>query len=109
MENEKITDVSFVLEMFNINTEKAVNSFIEYMNTSDDEVCFDIPDNCQTTDEEARIIIRKLRKVNSANKLQRVDASERNKYIKIIWVEYKLSIRQTERLAGISRGVVQRI
>ena len=109
LEKEKVTDISFVLGMFSINTEEAVKSFIEYMNKPASEVCLDISDKFKTTDEDARIIIRKLCKVDSADELQRLEASERNKYIKILRDEYKLSIRQIERLTGISRGVVQRI
>lgn len=109
LDRDKTSDINFVLEMFNTNTEKAVKSFIEYINKSSDDVCLDIPEKRKITDEEARTIIKKLCKVNNTTDLQNFDISDRNKYIKELKEGYNISIRQIERLTGISRRVIQRV
>ena len=49
-----------MLTMFNTNRDKAVKSFIEYINKVNDDVCLEISEKCRVTDEGARNIIKKL-------------------------------------------------
>ena len=109
IEINKITNTDFVLDMFNKNREKASKSFIEYINKSNDDVCLEISEKRQITDEEARIIIKNLCKVNNAIALQKLEIHERNAYLKDLKERYSLSIRQIERLTGINRGVIQNV
>jgi len=101
--------IAFILDMFNANREKAIRSFIKYINKPNEDVCLEIPEKRQITDEDARIIIRKLCKVKNAVDLQRLDIRERNKYLKELKEKHNLSIRQIERLTGINRGIIQRL
>ena len=109
LEKTTTSDINFVLDMFNTNREKAVKSFIEYTSKPNEATCLDMSEKRRITDEEARIIIRKLCKVNNATDMQNLDICERNKYIKDLKEVYNLSIRQIERVTGISRGIIQRI
>ena len=58
IERNKMTNTDFVLDMFNKNKEQAIKSFIEYINKPNDDVCLEISEKRQNTDEEARIIIK---------------------------------------------------
>ena len=103
-----MTNTDFALEMFNNNIENAIKSFIEYINKSNNDVCMEISKRSQITDEDARIIIKNLCKINNAIDLQKFNINERNAYLKDLKERYSLSIRQIERLTGISRGVIQK-
>lgn len=109
LERNTTADIDFVLDMFNTNREKAVKGFIEYNTKVNDDVCLDITEKRQITDEEARTIIKKLSKVSNATDLQNLGVCERNKHIKEFRERYNIPIRQIERLTGISRGIIQRI
>ena len=90
IEGNEITDTGFTLIMFNTDREKAVKSFIEYINKVNDDVCLEISEKRQVTDEDIRNIIKKLCKVNLRE-------------------GYSLSVRQIERLTGINRGIIQKL
>lgn len=57
------------------------------------------------TDDNARKIIKTQYKIDHAIDIQKYDIVIH----KILKERYGLSIRQTERLTGISRGIIQRI
>ena len=103
-----MTNTDFALEMFNNNIENAVKSLIEYINKPNNDVCMEISERRQITDEDARMIIKNLCKINNAIDLQKFNINERNAYLKDLKERYSLSIRQIERLTGISRGVIQK-
>ena len=50
----KMTDVNFVLDMFNNNREIATKSFIEFINKPNEDTCLDIKENYRITDKDAR-------------------------------------------------------
>ena len=63
-----------------------VKNFIEYISKANNDVCLEISEKRQVTDEDARNIIKKLCKVN-----------QREGY------------RQIERLTDINRGIIQKL
>lgn len=103
------TEIDFVLNLFNINREKAIRIFIEHINKDYDDKCMDIQENQRLTDDDARKIIKTQCKIDHAIDIQKFDIAKRNLYLKELKERYGLSIRQIERLTGISRGVIQRI
>jgi REP element-mobilizing transposase RayT len=107
IEGSKNTD-TFVLDAFGTDRGKAVRSFIEYINEPNEDVCLEISEKRQATDEEARAVIMDLCKVNNAADLQKLDIYTRNRCLKDLKEGCGLSIRQLERLTGINRGVIQR-
>jgi REP element-mobilizing transposase RayT len=109
IEGNTKSDTEFVLKLFNTDRKKAVKSFTEYISKENYDECLDIYERKQLTDDNARKIIKEYCKVNHAIDLQKYDISERNSYIKGLKEGYGLSIRQIERLTGISRGIIQRI
>ncbi len=58
-------------------------------------------------DEWAKSVIREVLKLQSGTELQKYDWKNRNQALRLL-KEYGLSIRQIERLTGISRSAVQR-
>lgn len=109
IEENKRTDTDFVLDIFNeANRACAVDDFIEYINKEDGDECMDINEKGHLTDNEAIKIIKEYCKVEHGVDLQKLEVDKRNLYIRRL-KELKLSIRQIERLTGISRGIIQKV
>jgi REP element-mobilizing transposase RayT len=109
IEENKLTDTDFVLDIFNeASREYAVNEFIEYINKEDSDECMDIPDKRQLTDKEAIKIIKECCRVDHGIDLQKLETEKRDLYIRRL-KKLNLSIRQIERLTGISRGIIQKV
>lgn len=106
IDKDKMTDVDFVLDMFNPNREKAIRNFMEYVNEANGDVCLDMKEKRRLIDKEAGIIIKNLCKIDQATDLQKLDKLTRDKCLKELKEMYDLSIRQIERLTGINRGIV---
>jgi REP element-mobilizing transposase RayT len=109
MEGNNQTEIDFVLNIFNTDREKALKRFIEHINKKDDDKCLDITEKRCLTDDEARKLIQANYKIDHATDIQKFDTVNRNLYLKDLKERHGLSIRQIERVTGISRGVVQRI
>jgi REP element-mobilizing transposase RayT len=102
----KVVDTSFALSLFSDDREKAVESFIQFSEASNDDLCLEIDKKHLLSDQEAKHVIKKVCQVENVSELQKLDKTTRNKYLKELKEEYHLSIRQIERLTGINRGVV---
>ncbi|MCF8012376.1 MAG: transposase [Clostridiales bacterium] len=109
IEGNNNTDTEFAINLFSKDREKAVRNFIEYINKENNDECLDIHEKRKLTDNDARKVIKDHCKVDHAMDLQKFDINKRNLYIKDLKEGYGLSIRQIERLTGISRGIIQRI
>ena len=103
------TEIDFVLNIFNTDREIAVREFIKHINKDNDEKCLEIQKKQRITDEDAKKIIKTLCYIENAIDLQNFEIIRRNFYLKDLKESYGLSIRQIERLTGISRGIIQRI
>ena len=109
IEGRNKTDIQFALDIFNTDREKAVRSFIGYINKENDNECLDMPEKRRLTDADARKTIKDHCKIDHAIDIQKFDVHRRNLYIKELREKYGLSIRQIERLTGINRGIIQRM
>lgn len=103
------TETDFVLNILNSDREKAVKEFIKHINKDDDDKYLVIQKKQRITDEDAKKIIRTQCNIKNAIDLQKFDIIKRNLYLKDLKERSGLSIRQIERLTGISRGIIQRI
>jgi REP element-mobilizing transposase RayT len=108
LKRSEFVDVNFLLGMFNINREMAINSFHRFNNVVNDDVCLEIEDKLRIKDEEARNLINRVCKVQNPIDLQKLDRLERNTHLKKLKGLHSISIRQIERLTGINRSVVLR-
>ncbi|KUO58655.1 hypothetical protein APF79_03685 [bacterium BRH_c32] len=109
IEGNNRSDADFALDIFSTDREKAVRSFIEYVNKENDDECMDMPGKRRLADYDAIKIIKSHCKVAHGVDLQKFEINIRNLYIKDLKESYGLSIRQIERLTGINRGIIQKV
>ena len=101
----RIINSDFVLDIFHENREKAISMFIEFHKKINKDDCLDIKENKRLKDDEAIEIIKDICNIPHCIDMQRFEAPERSRYLKVLKDE-GLSTRQIARLTGISRGVV---
>ena len=106
IEGSNRTDIDFALSMLHPDGEKAVGSFIEFINQKSHDQCLDISEKRKMTDDDARKIIKEHCHVDAID-IQKLETKKRDAYLKELKGIYGLSIRQIERLTGINR-IVQR-
>lgn len=105
-----ITNTSFILDIFDMDKNKALKRFIEYNKNNSDE--YDIPEyeiKKTITDEEAIERIRKILKIENIMAIQNFDKNLRNKCISEIFKLNGISKRQISRITGISSRTIQRV
>ncbi|MEN1762301.1 transposase, partial [Anoxynatronum sibiricum] len=103
-----ICETAFPLSIFSKDNKKAVKLFKDFHAKEKQDHCLDYEETFRINDLEAAEIIKKSAEIDSTNKIQSFDQEHRNKLIK----EFKkkgLSIRQIERLTGVSFGVIRRL
>ena len=99
-----LTDTSLVLGIMG-NPEY----FIALHDKIPHEACMDIDQfSKRLPDDVAREIIFQVSKCCSTTEFQKLSISNRNQFIKVIH-EKGVSIRQINRLAGISKGIIQKV
>ena len=102
-----IVDISFILEMFSHNNEKALELFIEYMGRMNDcEKSFDLERTNRLTDEEAKEIIKKAIGNLATTQLQSMEKEIRDDFLRKLKAIKGLSIRQIARIIGLNFNVV---
>lgn len=101
-DGNQLVDIDFVLNIMN------ADQFRDYHIEESKETCLDITDSpFRLTDEQAKEIIMKVSKCRNISEFQKLELSNRNKYVKKL-LEEGLSIRQISRLTGVSRRTVER-
>lgn len=105
---EYICDIDFPLSLFSNDRKKAVELFEQFNKKGNNDQCLSYKTNIRINDEKATKIIKDLAGVQNLNQIQGFEKEKRNKVIKNCKNE-GLSIRQIERLTGISFGVIRKI
>lgn len=108
MGKECICDTDFPLSLFSNDTKKAIELFEQFNKKENNDQCLSYKTKLRIHDQEAIRIIKDLAGIHTLNEIQAFKKEKRNKVIK----EFKnkgLSIRQIERLTGISFGVIRKI
>ncbi len=103
------TDIDFAIDIFDTDRNTAARRFIDYINKENTDVCLELGECKKLNDGEAIKLIKDICKVDNEQDLQKVDIHRRNVYIRELKEKHSLSIRQIERLTGISKGIIQRI
>ena len=86
---------------------KTKENYREFIEADEDDVCMDIS-SVRIGDNRAKEIIRDKLGCESGTAIQSFDRENRDNAIRLL-LDNGLSIRQVERLTGISRGVIQKI
>jgi REP element-mobilizing transposase RayT len=99
----QLTDTDFVLEMI------GKDEFVRFNNQVNDDKCLELEEKkFRLTDEQAKKVMAKISKCDSASEFQELDIKNRDKYIRA-FKENDMSVRQISRLTGISFGIVRKI
>ena len=103
------TDISFPLSIFHRDKKTAIRLFIDYVNIDNSDVCLELSDKSRLNDGEAIKIIKEYCNLEDERELSKLEKYQRNQFIKELRENHSLSVRQIERITGVSRGIVQRI
>lgn len=105
---QKICSTSFALSLFSGDKEKALEQFKEFNFSQNEDQCMEYDDNGRLNDLEAAEIIKMISGARSPLEIQNFVKEKRDGIIKMCRYE-GLSIRQIERLTGISFGVIRKV
>lgn len=85
-----------------------IDEFVGLHQQTVDTSCMDVAEKAivRVTDEQAKVLIKRISKCENISEFQHLDIDKRNKYLKKLREE-GLSIRQLSRLTGISFNVVR--
>ena len=99
----QLIDSDFVLEMI------GKDEFVRFNNQVNEDKCLELEDKkFRLTDEQAKKVMAKISKCNSASEFQALDIKKRDKYIRA-FKENDMSVRQISRLTGINFGIIRKI
>ena len=102
-EESEVVDLDFALSLMK------KEEFISFNNEKNDDNCLNIDEkDFRINDIDAKKIIKKISKCDSATEFQQLEQKKRDEYIKKL-KDKGLSIRQISRLTGISKGIVEKI
>jgi putative transposase len=108
LKKQDLCDTDFPLKLFSIDPKKATELWVEFNQTYNDDKCMEFYDGKRLNDIEAVELIISIAKVSSPADIQSFEIEKRNKAIRIM-KEEGLSIRQIERLTGVSFGIIRGI
>lgn len=105
---KNICDTDFILGIFSKNRSEALTEFIKFNNQNNNDLCLDLQEYKRVNDFEAEEFIKKVAGLNTPMDIQNVNEIERGKIIKKC-KNNGLSIRQIQRLTGISFAIIRKI
>ncbi len=106
LQKQDICDAELPLSLFSKDPKKATELWVEFNQSYNDDQCLEYDDGKRLNDNEASELIKTQLNIFSPAEIQSFEAGERNSAIRMK-KEHGLSIRQIERLTGISFGVIR--
>jgi len=104
----EICDTQFALSLFSANSKEALSLWEKFNKEINNDYCLEYDDNARLNDSEAAELIQNITDVKSPSEIQNFEKHKRDYVIKKLKRE-GLSIRQIERLTGVSFGVIRGI
>lgn len=104
----EICDIDFACSMFSTDRMKAIQLFKEFNLAENQDRCLDYDQNIRLNDAEANAFIKSISFVENPTEVQYLEKEKRDEIIKAC-KEKGLSLRQIERLTGVSVGVIRAI
>ena len=101
-------DTKFILSIFLEDEKKAIELFKKFNVQENNGKCLEYEERVRIDDTEATKIIIKVARVENTTQVQSLEKEKRNKIIEEL-KNRGLSIRQIERLTGVSFGIIRRI
>jgi len=108
IEKPTICDIEFSLNLFCGDREEAIRLFKEFNLEKNNDQCLEYDQKMRWKDPEAIDYIKRISGAQSPLEIQSFEIEKRNDIIEKC-KEKGLSIRQIERLTGVSFGVIRRI
>jgi len=103
-----LCDTEFALKIFSIDRAIATGLWVKFNQELKDDQCLEYDDGKRLNDAEATELIKNIAKVDKPQEVRSFEKDKRNKTISKM-KEQGLSIRQIERLTGISFGVIRKV
>lgn len=103
---KNICDIKFTLDKFSMDERTAVSLFDKFSILEENSKCLELEEKTRINDKEAIEIIRKTTGISDLKSIQSYEKEKRNMIIKQIR-NNGLSIRQIERVTGISFGIIR--
>ncbi|WP_366923744.1 transposase [Metallumcola ferriviriculae] len=104
----RICNIEFTFNFFSEDREKAIELFTDFHLEGNNDRCLEYDQNMRWKDTEAVDFIKEISGVQSPVEIQSFEKQRRNDILRKC-KEKGLSIRQIERLTGVSFGVIRRI
>ncbi len=108
MGKKEICDTKFILSLYSSDEKKAISLFKRFNIQENNDQCLEYEERVRMDDTEATEVIKEAAGVGDLREMQNLEKEKRNKVIKQL-KDGRLSIRQIERLTGISFGVIRGI
>ncbi len=104
-----LTDIDFVLDIFDTNRRRALEMFEEFMTAENKDKCLDDDPvkKKRLSDDNAGELIAKLTETSNVQILQQMNKNERDNIIRVL-KERGATIRQLVRISGLSRRIVEK-
>ncbi len=101
-----LCDTELPLSLFSKDPQKATELWLEFDQSNNDDQCLDYDDSKRLNDIEASELIKTQLNIFSPTDIQSFEAGDRSSAIRLM-KDQGLSIRQIERLTGISFGIIR--
>ena len=105
---KKLCDTEFPLSLYSKSLGSALGSFEDFNQQENDDDCLEYEHRTKLSDYEAAETIKSIGKISYAQEVKTLEITQRNQLIKKLRLS-GLSIRQIQRLTGISFEVIKKI
>ena len=100
---DHVVDTEFVMSML------SKKAFEEFNNELNNDVCLEIEKRkFRLNDNDAKKVIKRISGCDNVMEFQKLDTEKRDKFIER-FIQQGISIRQINRITGISKGIVEKI
>lgn len=103
----EIVDKDFLLKVLDKDNARAIKSF-EELHQKSEEQNFEISESIKQTDDQIRRKMQSVLKIKDLTTIVSIGKEERNEKIMMLR-DAGFSVREIERLTGVSRGIIQRV
>jgi putative transposase len=101
-----ICNIKFALNIFSVEAEKALKIWTKFNQEANNDQCLEYDDGARLNDTEAAALIKSVANVKIPGDIQTYEKQKRDEVIKLL-KRKGLSIRQIERLTGVSFGIIR--
>jgi len=105
--SNQLVNTDYILALFSENRNDQLSMYKEYMSKKDEIAHMDIEDNRRLHDDEAKTVMYALCRERTVSGFQNIPSDKREITIKTMYTQ-GVSIRQLNRLTGVSIGLIRK-